>query len=1342
MTSLPPSVYISDQDGSIYGNKCFVNTLTAIGNTQQAGVAGNPVITTPSLAAGNLFSMGYVANGVVAFTQLYPVVQDAAGRARVGSDLNVIGNVTAAGYNNLPQYVLPSNLSVNSLTSNLVTSLVSNASYVNAPAANIANLTTQNILGWSPNLQSIQGNSAAYTYANLKNLTYGNASGNSLTISNINCTFANVGTLFVGNLQGYLPPVANLSNVTFLAAQAANVSNLFSNVANIPVLYTSNIVGNLNPSFGFANISNLTANSVSTNLMSYQTGNGVNLTVSGNVYANNLSYVSGNGSNLTLSGNVSANAANVNRLATNVLSYQTGNGVSLSLSGNLAANTAQVSVLYCSNIQGFSAIPSNLAVQSVSANTASITGALTVGNVTVCNSGSFNSALGNAYPTQALYGFYLGGYQHALRTRHYANAAANNAIDFYCWTPSDNVASYANTLALSVTATGLGVGNVPYPAYNLDVAGNARVQGALFCSNIVGMNAVQYVLPSNVAFTVANATQLNAVSANVQNLTVSNNLSFQAANGSSISATSANLTNLYVSNLTGWAPSAANLSVLPSVSYISAQSGNVTTLFSNAANALSLTAQTATIGSITCSNIVGYAPPSYQLPANVSFTNANVTGTLYASNIQGINVAQYVLPSFIQASNVFSNSATHNVLYCSNIQGYTPPATVIPSNPTFNTVTLANAATFNNGLQSNWIGNAYALQQQFNYGGGNGIFAHALRTRHNGNAVANNAIDLYTWTPSSDGPAGIANTLALSVTSAGLGVGSNPNPQATLDVSGTTRLQGTVAVQRNIAVYANSTPQGDWMTSTYAGLSDRYGVGLYNNGGMRMFCSQQYTNSYIGLSLASPDTTGATATFNDLFIAANSAVYTNRELSLNYNPLTIRGANDKNHMLSYNGTVNGVVLQGYQGGQLYTTIANSVSLSWGSQTVGINTAAPASAFNLDVNGSGRFSSTLQMGSNINLSNNVISFRNDQYHGIGYNSTVNGPTLSGYAGGQLLTTGGGGGVNLAWNTTGVGINNSNPGYSLDVSGTTRLNGTLLSGATSRATYPLSLAASANAATQICTVSDSGGGCTYSINLHLVQSQNYNSILKSYKITSVWGALTTFNTWQRVMPDVSTGSSNNNDFALDVYQTQASNNGAMAIRVTRTGVGSNTSTALTAYVEVVGDSGSSPATLTYSGTTSTGATFSGQYPYNLLGTITGNVGVNTLTPAAAFDVNGPAKLGNLSLYGSATSQIGYMMRGSELIPAVPLSYLNSVGGYQWNFNFPSALPDNKYTITATVASRNSYTDWYTCSVTGKTTTGATFNIARLTGLNTSGNNVANVAVTTWGDNALNVDWIVMR
>ncbi|RYF30596.1 MAG: hypothetical protein EOO38_32245, partial [Cytophagaceae bacterium] len=136
MASIPPSVYIDDASGSGFFNKMYVNSLQVIGNTQQTGVS-NPVMMTPSLAAANTFTYAYVANGVVAFQPTYPVIQDAVGRARVATDLTVVGNINAGGYLNYPQYILPSNIALNSLTANLVTAgnLVSNS-------AAFANLTS------------------------------------------------------------------------------------------------------------------------------------------------------------------------------------------------------------------------------------------------------------------------------------------------------------------------------------------------------------------------------------------------------------------------------------------------------------------------------------------------------------------------------------------------------------------------------------------------------------------------------------------------------------------------------------------------------------------------------------------------------------------------------------------------------------------------------------------------------------------------------------------------------------------------------------------------------------------------------------------------------------------------------------------------------------------------------------------------------------------------------------------------------------------------------------------------------------------------------------------------
>ena len=94
----------------------------------------------------------------------------------------------------------------------------------------------------------------------------------------------------------------------------------------------------------------------------------------------------------------------------------------------------------------------------------------------------------------------------------------------------------------------------------------------------------------------------------------------------------------------------------------------------------------------------------------------------------------------------------------------------------------------------------------------------------------------------------------------GIGIG-NTNPATTLDVSGTGI---TVTSSGPVISIASTTNPGDMLVRNY-GTSDRYGIGQYINGNMRLFASG--TVNYAKIHLSKPTNalqTGAGATFTDV----------------------------------------------------------------------------------------------------------------------------------------------------------------------------------------------------------------------------------------------------------------------------------------------------------------------------------------------------------------------------------------------------------------------------------------------------------------------------------------------
>ena len=198
-----------------------------------------------------------------------------------------------------------------------------------------------------------------------------------------------------------------------------------------------------------------------------------------------------------------------------------------------------------------------------------------------------------------------------------------------------------------------------------------------------------------------------------------------------------------------------------------------------------------------------------------------------------------------------------------------------------------------------------------------------------GHCVRNIIISKYTqgyWRPASNAAAIVYN--------GNVGI-SQPNPAYSLDVVGSARFQMNSGLQgpfMNVGSYN----AGDWITSFYGSISDRYGIGQYNNGIMRVFASAYYNQAQVTLGFASSDSTGPAGTFNDVVgitqtaINMNQPVQQNAPINLKGWPILIAGYGDTNHRLVYDGTVDGPALSGYSGGALRSINSNVTVMSWNS----------------------------------------------------------------------------------------------------------------------------------------------------------------------------------------------------------------------------------------------------------------------------------------------------------------------------------------------------------------------------------------------------------------------------
>jgi len=693
MTSLPPSAYINDADGSFYGNKAYFNTLTVVGNTQQSGVGTTPVVMTPSLAAANTFTYSYVANNVVSFQPVYAVIQDAAGRARIGSDLNVIGNVTASQYNNLPTYTPPANVISYSTTSNV--GVFSNL---------VANVLTANA-GTLGTLQYLTGNGQTLTIANTvqaNTVQVGTLSSNTsisgplVTASQIsplsNLLAINASSIFLsGNVSPQLPGSLGLAQLSTpsLTGQVAAFGALFSNAANVSgsvvanAVQSSTVLANSITS-GLANVTTILANSFTTSLANCNTLLANSITSSlaniSTLFVSNLQGVALTPANLVAQTLQVSGLANVANLTSNTIQVLSSLQVPFANVGNTVAQTLQVTgqanlaaiytplancqTIFANNVtvqSTLSTLSANVtgnlfanAIQSgnLTSNSVSVTGASTLGArsfttfpLTVqSNVGAFNQFCTITDPqTAGTYNIKLAlvqsrGYNAVLKTYNlpftfnYMPYTWQRCLPEYNTGPANN-----NDFALDV---------ISYPANSAVTFRAVRTAvGTMINSNLTAH--VSTVSDTGFPITVSpnNITGLNA---NNTGLYAQAPLSINQGNIAILTENPQYPFDVNTSMRIGGALTAnsiicSNIQGLQAQANLTNTAGNsFSYLFGNVGNLTSLTENTTTI------NVSGNAKVQGILTGNVA--NVNVIGA--------------------QSGNVISLGAS--TIFCSNIQGYNP----------------------------------------------------------------------------------------------------------------------------------------------------------------------------------------------------------------------------------------------------------------------------------------------------------------------------------------------------------------------------------------------------------------------------------------------------------------------------------------------------------------------------------------------------------------------------------------------------------------------------------------------------------------------------------------------
>jgi hypothetical protein len=396
----------------------------------------------------------------------------------------------------------------------------------------------------------------------------------------------------------------------------------------------------------------------------------------------------------------------------------------------------------------------------------------------------------NSYPAMAFqYGDPTGGYRHFIRSRHTAATTNNsNAIDIFTNNSTTASASTApatnNLLAMSITSGGVGIG-LSNPTFALDVSGAIRSTGAT--SNSIGGVALNN---SNITYsgaitnsTASNSNVIGGVTLVNSNITYSGAISNSTASNSNVigGVTLVNSNIAYSGTISNSTATSSN-----SIGGVTLSNRNIdasgilasNVVLSNTANGFIRNAATGFTIDLSGGR-VRTAVGAVNNPA-FGFLATDICAGMYlaASNQLGIAVAGtarlLVDNSSVQVGNPSSTAKTALLEIAGGYQG------------TGAVVSTSRFTSFP----------ALALQWGDAGAGATGGFRHFIRSRHDLQLLTStNAIDFFTnngtTAEASAGP-GISNVLAMSVTSAGVGIGLS-NPAVALDVSGVMRASNAAA---------------------------------------------------------------------------------------------------------------------------------------------------------------------------------------------------------------------------------------------------------------------------------------------------------------------------------------------------------------------------------------------------------------------------------------------------------------------------------------------------------------------------------------------------------------------
>ena len=592
------------------------------------------------------------------------------------------------------------------------------------------------------------------------------------------------------------------------------------------------------------------------------------------------------------------------------------------------------------------------------------------------------------------------------------------------------------------------------------------------------------------------------------------------------------------------------------------------------------------------------------------------------------------------------------------------------------TLDIAGSGRFSNRLYIDGsIGNGNPVFTAYNTSLTNASFTYIeigknSSSFNNGQLIYNHASDGSTANRFTFGLSGVNPLHIFGTGNVVIGANSPTDAGFKLDVTGTIRLTNVLY----ISDYANTSTYAIQQRSTDGTIRPKFtgvGVDTYLYGDSIFFHNNSngqlgFNMTSSGLSLGHGDTAAlylinAAPTTGDGKYSFSSA----GENNSNYLYLGVQGATNcqkvgiitqhlsswgrgNMHLCTNDNTNDNSTAQ-----NITTAHARVTILSGGN--VGINNTAPS--YTLDVSGTGRFTDT------ITSTKSGVAFQGqttsriclgDGNKGMAYSSTAapwasskpsDGIVLYGWSDGALGTINGGQKTTLYWNDSQqVGINNSAPAYTLDVSGTGKFSSTLqISGGNSSNSFTNKALTFAWSTTNdhrhcISTRHASGQVANNAIDFSIWTNADASSALGSKLMMTVEGN------------GVGIGGVSLPAHTLDVLGTIRANANANAQRTT----GSFGSPALRVRGgdNAIIDFGTNSAYTYIQAGDMVGVSLGYHLHLNPIG---GNVGINVANnaaPAHTLDVNGSARIPSLALNTGVTA-LSILSQGLISTPGIPMS-----------------------------------------------------------------------------------------